>query len=323
MITADEALTTAERSAVFVELPRGIFVLGGADARRYLHGRVTQDIKGLETGESAHTLLLTPQGRTLGQLLIGNLGESYLVLSDPLVNSEERSDLLRSLLLFKVADDVQSTDRSEEYCSIAVVGTTSGSIVQSLSGAQFKPVIAPKRGLIAASGRYLIDAPFGDYHGVEIITPRADLEFVRALLQEHNFAEVDFDSYEALRITAGIPRMGAEITEKLIGADLPLERTVAFRKGCYAGQEVIEMATARGRPNRRLITLAAAAPLAVGDEVYLEEGGERRSVGVVTSALFLPQRSEARALAFVKYATPDAARLVVGDIHVTRYASGR
>ena len=323
MITADETLNTVEGSAVYVELPRGIFLLRGADTLRYLHGRLTQDVKALQTGESAFTLLLTPQGRTLGQLLLANIGDSYLALSDPLATPAERADLLRSLLLFKVADDVQSTDLSEDYISIAVVGAASFALARSLSPTEFKQPTPPKLPLIAEAERYLIRSPLGDYDGIEIVAPRSQLNSLRAQLLAQDIKQIDLDAYDALRITAGVPRMGTEITEKLIGADLPLERTVAFRKGCYAGQEVIEMATARGRPNRRLISLRTAAQIATGAEVFLQEGTERKSVGIITSAVYLPKRAESHALAFIKYATPEAAPLMVGDTPVISHKPGR
>lgn len=323
MITADETLTAAQSSAVFIELPRGIFLLSGSDAARYLHGRVTQDIKSLRPGECAYTLLLTPQGRTLGQLLLANLGERYLALSDPLETPEERSELLRSLLLFKVADDVQSSDLSEEYVSIAVVGAQSASAAKSIFASSFEQTASPKLPLVTEELSYFIHAPLGDYDGIEIIAPRSRVGELRDRLEAHGATAIGFEAYEALRITAGVPRMGAEISEKLIGADLPLERTVAFRKGCYAGQEVIEMATARGRPNRRLIALRAAGPISAGAEVFAIEAGERKAVGVVTSAVFLPQHAESRALAFIKFATPEAAPLEVGGTSVSSYSAGR
>ncbi len=323
MTTAETILAAAATSAaLFTDIPRGIYLLAGQDATRYLHGRVTQDIKALKANEGAEALLLTPQGRTLGQLLLANLGNRFLAVSDPLDRAEDRSDLLRSLLLFKVADDVQSEDLSERYGSIEIIGLAAQSIVEGALQITIPAATAPRIAAIEfGENSYLLNRAFGPFSAIQLIAPLTALPQIQA-----SFASLprgEFDGYEAIRITAGIPRMGKEIHEKLVGADLPLERTVAFRKGCYAGQEVIEMATARGRPNRRLISLALKAPVAEGTEVFQDDDGSQKAVGTVTSALFLPELGETRALAFVKYAVAEDAKLFAGATEVSSHAPGR
>ena len=329
MSTIEETLTAAELSAViFAPLSCGIYLISGADAPRYLHGRVTQDIKALKSLEAADTLILTPQGRVLGQLLIVNLGSTFLVLSDPLSLPEQRSDLLRSLLLFKVADDVQSEDLSERYGAIKVVGARAAAVISQALGLHFETLSMPKLPCALTSmGAYVLHRPLGEFDSFDIIAPQTELESLRSKLiaAEPGLLAGDLQSYEAVRITAGVPQMGSEINDKLIGADLPLERTVAFRKGCYAGQEVIEMATARGRPNRRLIAIRieSAEKIAAGDEIFVEAEGGRSSVGAITSAVFLPQRGETRALAFIKNSVADGTQLFAGTIPAKSCNAGR
>jgi aminomethyltransferase len=54
-------------------------------------------------------------------------------------------------------------------------------------------------------------------------------------------------AYEAARIEAGIPRMGAELTERTIPAEAGIvERTVSFTKGCFTGQELVARIDSRG-----------------------------------------------------------------------------
>ncbi len=51
----------------------------------------------------------------------------------------------------------------------------------------------------------------------------------------------DQQTYEAVRIEAGVPRMGRELTEQTIPAEATgvVERAVSFTKGCYTGQELV------------------------------------------------------------------------------------
>jgi tRNA-modifying protein YgfZ len=90
---------------------------------------------------------------------------------------------------------------------------------------------------------------------------------------------------EALRIDAGIPAMGAELTADTIPGEAGAEviaRSVSFTKGCYTGQELVARIDSRGgRTPRRLAHVVVDGPVPpVGAPVALDGAG----VGVVTSA---------------------------------------
>ena len=65
---------------------------------------------------------------------------------------------------------------------------------------------------------------------------------------------------------AGIPRMGAELTDKTIPGETGLiEQTVSFTKGCYTGQELVARIDSRGgHVPRRLRRLVPAGPRRAG-----------------------------------------------------------
>lgn len=73
-------------------------------------------------------------------------------------------------------------------------------------------------------------------------------------LEKETKADFKLESdLETLRIQAGVPLINIELTDKISVADVPLDDLVSFNKGCYAGQEVVEMSIARGRANKKLI----------------------------------------------------------------------
>jgi aminomethyltransferase len=59
-------------------------------------------------------------------------------------------------------------------------------------------------------------------------------------------------AYEALRIEAGLPAAGREITSEAIPLEVGLWEAVSFSKGCYIGQEIIARMESRGRRARQL-----------------------------------------------------------------------
>ena len=117
------------------------------------------------------------------------------------------------------------------------------------------------------------------------------------------------DELELLRITAGTPRFGREIDDRVLPAEAGLvERTVSFSKGCFPGQEPIARLHYRGHANRGLRVLTwESAELPEYDAPVSYEGKE---VGRVTSAA--RDGDGIVALAYVRAEVPADAEFEVG-----------
>jgi folate-binding protein YgfZ len=126
---------------------------------------------------------------------------------------------------------------------------------------------------------------------------------------------VDGRVWDVVRIEAGIPRMGVELTDATIPAEAGqwlVDRTVSFTKGCFTGQELVARIDSRGghvpRHLRGVVIDADAAPSGAAIEV------DRKVVGSVTSAAWSPGLRAAVALAYVGRAvTPPASAVVTWD----------
>jgi tRNA-modifying protein YgfZ len=90
------------------------------------------------------------------------------------------------------------------------------------------------------------------------------------------------EDYEAERIVAGMPKVGAELTEKTIPAETGLiELTVSFTKGCYTGQELVARIDSRGgHVARHLRALVLPGSVPAATELI---DGEGRAAGTLTS----------------------------------------
>jgi folate-binding protein YgfZ len=98
----------------------------------------------------------------------------------------------------------------------------------------------------------------------------------------------DASVLDVVRVECGVPRLGAEIGEGTIPAEVGqwfIDASVSFTKGCYTGQELVARIDSRGgNAPRRLRAVTAEAAVGVGDDVVV--GGE--SVGLVTSSAVSP-----------------------------------
>jgi folate-binding protein YgfZ len=122
------------------------------------------------------------------------------------------------------------------------------------------------------------------------------------------------DAWEAMRIAAGLPRLGFETDHRTIPHEVGwIGRAVHLDKGCYRGQETVARVHNLGRPPRRLVLLhldgTADTLPSPGTDVLLDD----KVVGFLGTARHHAELGPI-ALAVVKRATPDDAHLMVAGM---------
>jgi len=137
--------------------------------------------------------------------------------------------------------------------------------------------------------------------GYDVYVPGSDRDAIRAKLIEAGVVEMSDEVAEALRIEAGRPRFGIDMTTDTIPLEAGIEnRAISFTKGCYVGQEVIirVMHRGHGRVARRLVSIVIAGGNvpARGDKILLGD----RVVGEITSATASPKVGSPLALGYVQ-----------------------
>ena len=208
-------------SAVIGLQDRGIVQIAGADATKFLHNLVTNDISKLVPGEARFCALLAPQGKILVDFLVfveGD-GETRRYLLD--CPSSLEPDLLRRLGMYRLRAAVSVTSKSDEFAAFAVLGEARPEI----------PALAMTRD------------PHSETLGWRLIAPRGAK------------AEDAREDYEAARIAAGVPQGGVDFA---YGAAFPHEANmdllagVDFTKGCYIDQELVSRSKHRNLVRKRV-----------------------------------------------------------------------
>src|SRR5208283_2277309 len=99
-------------SAAIVLEDRGVVEIAGADAAKFLHNLVTNDIAKLAPGDARFCALLAPQGKILVDFLVfaEGEGEARRYLLDCPQELEE--DLIRRLGMYKLRAAVTFTSKS-------------------------------------------------------------------------------------------------------------------------------------------------------------------------------------------------------------------
>ena len=260
-----------------VELPRDVLRVSGPDAISYLQGQLSQDVAALAEGTSAWSLVLQPQGKVDAWLRVTRVSADEVILD---LDAGYGEALVARLTRFKLR--VKADIASLDWRCVALRGpaaATHGS--GALEAAAVWPLIG----------------------GLDLLGP--------AVVAPADVAVADLEAYEVRRIEAGLPRMGAELTERTIPAEAGVvEASVSFTKGCYTGQELVARIDSRGGHVPRLVrgvTLDGPLP-GVGAAIVVEG----REVGTLTSVAAHPHGG-AVALASVRRDVDPPAQGTCGD----------
>jgi folate-binding protein YgfZ len=159
-----------------------------------------------------------------------------------------------------------------------------------------------------------------------IVVPTTGRDEAIERLEAAGVDGVSSELLEALRVEAGRPRFGLDMTEETIPLEAGiLDRAISTTKGCYVGQEIVVRVLHRGggRVARRLVTLSFSThsnampppgtPLFDGD----------RHIGQVTSVAPSLTSSGLMALGYVHRDLAEQGRHVsVGDAGVRATVTG-
>jgi tRNA-modifying protein YgfZ len=263
---------------------RGKLEVSGPQRAWFLDQILTQRFEDMQPGEARDAAMITVHGRMTAFLETVATDRAILCHFEP----ELRPELIDALRRYVFATQVELTDVTEAWGLVLVAGPTWG---EAVAAAPVEPIVHPTSEL-GASAAYLWVQP-------------SSMEALVASLRTNGLRDASEEELETLRIAAGMPRWGREMTAKTFPQEVGIDgRAVHYDKGCYLGQEAMAKIHFRGKVNRRLAVVVAAERLEPGAEIAAE--GKR--VGVVTSA------SDGRGLALVHHTIAPGASVGVGDV---------
>ncbi|MCX6458878.1 MAG: folate-binding protein [Actinobacteria bacterium] len=225
---------------------RGVLTVTGPDRLTWLHSLLSQSIEHLQPGESALSLLLDPHGRVEHELHIIDDGEVTWITTESTATQQVRTflDSMRFMLRVEIADV------SDAYAVVwQPVRVVDDNFPTWLVPEAFAGLPAPDAG--GEWNRLLAERP-ALLVGREVIVSRAELDtFLDSAGQPAGTWAL-----EALRIAAGVPRVGLDTDTRTIPNEVGwLGSAVHLSKGCYRGQETVARTHNLGRPPRRLVLL--------------------------------------------------------------------
>ncbi len=281
-VSGYDALNQPDGLAVWERSPRGLLELRGTDRVTFLQGMVTNDVKALAPGAGCHAALLDSTGHVLADLHIHAFPDALVVETDPACLPTLHETLGKLLIM----EDVALADVSDQWAIFSAFGT--GVVRLTDFPGERRPLAVPL-------------AP-----GFDFWLPAAQSAAARETLTAAGATRLDEADAEALRVEAGIPAWGHELSPSILLPEAGMGDAVSYTKGCYVGQEIVARLHARGHTNRALrqILLAEDAPVPpAGATVHVPEDGPEpgREIGRITSAVASPKHGgRSLALAYVR-----------------------
>lgn len=298
---------------------RALIEVTGSDRVRWLNGMVSNDVAALAPGpehSGCYALLLTPKARIVADLHVWCLADAFWLELAASVADEVRTRLESRV----IADDVALADRSSEWTHLGLEGPEAVAVLERAGAAL--PELAEESIVeteLDGGAFRVARVSTAREGGVQLCVPPALADaLVAALRASAGAAWVDGDAetLEVLRIEAGRPRLGAELSEAVFPEEAGLvESAVSLTKGCYTGQEIVARIDSRGRVQRKLVALAIDGSTPPEFEAPLTRPGASGDVGFVTSACATTRGI--RGLGFVKRDHAEAGTtLRCGDLAV-------
>jgi folate-binding protein YgfZ len=280
---------------------RAYLSFAGPDRVRYLNAILTNDIKGLKTGDGIVSLFLNPQGRIQAEIETYAETERLFCVSFALI----REKLIPALDHYIIMDDVTLRDESAGYGTLALEGPGTAEIVKQLANVSLEslPELGWKSTKVGSiSCRVIRRSPTGN-PGAEFLCEQPLLPMLWNVLQRAAKAQgggsAGYAALNALRLEAGIPWFGYDFGEKQIPHEAGLEKShISYTKGCYTGQEIVERVRSRGQVNRvRALFKLSSSKLPAADTPIQFEGKE---VGYVTRAAESPAVQSVIAMGYIR-----------------------
>ncbi len=235
---------------------RSVIALSGAETRDFLQVLVTNDMALCVPGKAIYTALLTPQGKILFDFFVVERDGTFLIDCA----KERANDLVMRLKTYRLRAKVEISLRQD----FAIAAVWDGA---------------------ALSSPLAYTDPRLPSLGQRLMGPREEVASA--------IKGISSGDYEALRLSHGVPDSADLPPDSVLALDAGFEelKGVAFKKGCYVGQEVTSRMKHRATARKRFVIAKAQGTIPPQGTAIVADGIE---IGTLASG------KDDRALALVR-----------------------
>ncbi|MEV4975091.1 glycine cleavage system aminomethyltransferase GcvT [Streptomyces scopuliridis] len=314
----DEHHAVRTRAGLFDLSHMGEITVSGPAAGDLLDYALVGNIGAVAVGRARYTMICREDGGILDDLIVYRVGEDTFMV---VANASNAQTVLDALTARAEGFDAAVRDDRDAYALLAVQGPESPGILKSLTDADLDGLkyYAGLPGTVAGVPALIARTGYTGEDGFELfVEPRYAERLWQALTEAGEgvgLVPCGLSCRDTLRLEAGMPLYGNELSTALTPFDAGLGRVVKFEKtsngGAFVGREALQAAAehAASAPPRKLVGLVAEGRRVPRAGYQVVADGA--VVGEVTSGAPSPTLGRPIAMAYV-----DAAHAAPGTAGV-------
>ncbi|GAA4076809.1 glycine cleavage system aminomethyltransferase GcvT [Streptomyces shaanxiensis] len=304
----DEHNAVRTKAGLFDLSHMGEITVTGPEAAQLLNHALVGNIASVGVGRARYTMICQADGGILDDLIVYRLAGTDAASSEYLVvaNASNAQVVLDALTERAAGFDAEVRDDRDAYALLAVQGPESPGILKSLTDADLDGLkyYAGLPGTVAGVPALIARTGYTGEDGFELfVKPEHAVELWQALTKAGEgvgLVPCGLSCRDTLRLEAGMPLYGHELSTSLTPFDAGLGRVVKFEKeGDFVGREALQEAASRAaeNPPRVLVGLVAEGRRVPRAGYPVVAGGE--VIGEVTSGAPSPTLGKPIAMAYV------------------------
>jgi folate-binding protein YgfZ len=272
----------------------GLLEVSGEDAAGYLQTQSSNDVFSLEIGQGQLSSLLDRKAHVQSIFTLYRLAENKFWL---LLDKHQLAATLHRLESFHFTESVVFQSKQDDLYIYGLHGPESWAMVQQVSPdwvhpqQEFSVILAPS---LSQDVTILKKSLTGEEGYLFVFSQEAPsiLNELQTLTTLHKGAQLTPETMDILRIEAGWPLYGIDVTEAFILPQTGLERfAVSYSKGCYIGQEVVAKVKTYGSVQYAMVGLVFDDAVSLpnpGTPIFFED----KEVGTLFSHTISPTLGE-------------------------------
>jgi folate-binding protein YgfZ len=260
--------------------------VAGKDYRRYLQGKITNDIELAQPGKGILATALDIKGHIQADMKIYGFPDYVLMV----LQHYARDPLMAFLDRYIISEDVSMKDVSTDFGMIQLIGPAAQGLLKQKGVTEYPDDLYSFRE-IEITGHKIQLIRLGA--GYAILCQAAD---TAALLDSIDAQPVGMQAFNIFRVEEGLGLFKRDFDESNLPQEARLDAALNFQKGCYLGQEVMARLDAQGHINKQLMGVTAKQEFNSGDPIFKED----REVGKVMSVVRSIKLNQPLALAYVR-----------------------
>jgi aminomethyltransferase len=297
----DEHRAVRRAAGLFDVSHMGEVDVQGPDSGRFLNRLVTNDLSEMYPGRVVYSPMCQPDGGVVDDLLVyQRAADDYFLC----INAGNIDKDLAWIREQAAGFNVRITDRSADYALLAIQGPKAAAIVQAVTGAKLglikyyhfgEGTVAGVHCLISRTG-YTGEDGFELYHAAADAPALA--EALLAAGAPHGLELAGLGARDSLRLEAGYPLYGHELSPDISPLAAGLGWTVKLDKGCdFIGREALAREKSAGSLRRIVFFRTGDRRIVRAGATVLGPNGT--TVGTVVSGTLSPVLNESIGSALV------------------------